>query len=238
VVGCRGGQISIRHSSWPETLVKLVSWQYPPLPIGFVVDLGSVKTPEEDAGPMDATLRRWAAAWFGPSEYERINMLPPPSDSVRALFETMLDLADPYPTPLWAAKELAKQEAAARTTVNLVAENAKARRHNATCARCFGPAYHGFGYAPACEREGGCLAEREPVVNEGHPAIDDTPPLGADVWMAGCWSDDWTRRIPENGWTHALAAVDGEETEGWATRDLAVAAWRERLLARAKEGAL
>lgn len=128
----------------------------------------------------------------------------------------------------WAALELAKQEAIARSAVDLAAANAKARRHNATCPRCFGPAYHGFGYKPECERVGGCLADKEPVEC-------DLDGVRWDALREAFKAADVVRVVDvhdEVGWYTAAS-----ERAVYATRDLAVAAWREAVLARAKREA-
>lgn len=83
-------------------------------------------------------------------------------------------------------------------------------RHNATCPRCHGPAYQGLGL-PTCERAGGCLADAV-------PGRDD---VREGAGLAG-----------ERYYSHAL-----HTSAIYATRDLAIAAWREALLARAKREA-
>lgn len=84
--------------------------------------------------------------------------------------------------------------------------------HNATCARCNGPAYQGLGRV-VCERVGGCSAERDPIIlgrhHESYSGAKDVSHESRDghetAWYA------WRAGIP---------------TGPFATRDLAVAAWR------------
>ena len=98
------------------------------------------------------------------------------------------------------------------------------RRHNATCPRCYGPAYHGFGYKPECERVGGCLADKEPSV---FGMQDPRPAVPADVEARA-----YAATRGEVAWY--LPALNAGP---FASRGLAVAAWRETLLARAKRDA-
>ena len=97
------------------------------------------------------------------------------------------------------------------------------RRHNAICARCHGPAYVSLGL-PRCEREGGCLADREPDVGR------DIYDRKADVQCS-------YERGSELAWFLRDGPVSYGRRAYYATRDLAVAAWREAVLARAKREA-
>ena len=100
------------------------------------------------------------------------------------------------------------------------------RRHNAHCPRCYGPAYQGLG-AVKCEREGGCLATREPRVS----------PLDHDD---GSYDITHSSIVVKHGPAGEFDCEPGYFTADdgpYATRDLAVAAWRETVLARAKREA-
>lgn len=102
------------------------------------------------------------------------------------------------------------------------------RRHNATCPRCYGPAFHGWGYAPKCEREGGCLA--------------DAVPSSVRTYHVDRNKRSWLSANPGDGMPPretAYRAVSGDD-EGplMPTRDLAVTAWREAVLSRAVEEAV
>ena len=96
------------------------------------------------------------------------------------------------------------------------------RRHNATCSRCHGPAYVGLGL-PRCEREGGCLADREPVVFGEAPHWKESSVFPAVMPNS------------ETEWFYQLGT--GGDYGPFITRDAAVAAWREAVLARAKREA-
>lgn len=98
----------------------------------------------------------------------------------------------------------------------------ESRRHNAHCTRCYGPAFHGAG-ALRCERVGGCLADVEPKVD----AID----ASADLRDAAPDADVWEMSGRENYWL--ADGCDGR----YATRELAVAAWRDAVIAKAKREA-
>ena len=90
------------------------------------------------------------------------------------------------------------------------------RRHNAHCPRCYGPAYQGLG-ALRCERVGGCLAEREPGPTE----------VGEDTTFVSLATD----RGEKAWWVYGHAVIRRAQ---YATRELAVAAWREAVIAKAK----
>ena len=108
-------------------------------------------------------------------------------------------------------------------------EPATPRRHNATCPRCYGPAYVGLGL-PRCEREGGCLADREPHT-VAWPASMEVGKREADILEVpeGNGPDDDGER---GWWVHE---IDADAV--YATRGLAIAAWREAVLDRAKREA-
>lgn len=93
------------------------------------------------------------------------------------------------------------------------------RRHNAHCPRCYGPAYQGLG-ALRCERVGGCLAEREPGPTE----------VGEDTTFVSLATD----RGEKAWWVYGHAVIRRAQ---YATRELAVAAWREAVIAKAKREA-
>lgn len=97
--------------------------------------------------------------------------------------------------------------------------DAHARRHNAHCPRCYGPAYQGLG-ALRCERVGGCLAEREPgptEVGQDKPFVSIATDRGEMAW-----------------WVYGHSVIRRAQ---YATREFAVAAWREAVIARAKREA-
>ena len=138
--------------------------------------------------------------------------------------------ADP-PTRITSTPSAADVERVVQRAVEKVIERAgPPRRHNATCPRCYGPAFHGFGYAPTCEREGGCLADKEPRVF-AHPASLDVRHPDADVLEVP--ADDGPFSTAERGWW----ALSLGPSALFATRDQAVAAWREAMLERAKRDA-
>ena len=95
-------------------------------------------------------------------------------------------------------------------------ENVSVRRHNAHCPRCYGPAYQGLG-ALRCERSGGCLAEREPgptEVGQDKPFVSIATDRGERAW-----------------WVYGHSVIARAQ---YATREFAVAAWREAVIAKAK----
>jgi len=83
------------------------------------------------------------------------------------------------------------------------------RRHNATCPRCYGPAYQGLG-ALRCERVGGCLADVDPT---------------GQAWCRASMHQE------RYFWHEANPSLR------YATRELAVAAWREAVIAKAEREA-
>lgn len=93
----------------------------------------------------------------------------------------------------------------------------------AYCPRCYGPArpaYTGlFSHEPLrCERVGGCLAEREPRVGQDNDATNEI----------------YVFSFTERGAAERNWAVSDRQSVRYATRDLAVAAWREAAIAKAK----
>ena len=102
------------------------------------------------------------------------------------------------------------------------------RRHNATCPRCFGPAYHGAGRV-LCEREGGCLVDAVPARTG---TVLDGYDFTANEWRVTNVFKPGRRR----GESLHFAEGHGERAEH-PTAAGAVTAWREAVLARAKREA-
>lgn len=99
------------------------------------------------------------------------------------------------------------------------------RRHNAACPRCYGPAYRSLG-VERCERDGGCLVEREPRVALLRAATPTTNPdiLQAGVCSAGTSIGPFFGPGVEHGWF-----VRRTETVHALLSD-AVSAWRADLI--------
>lgn len=107
--------------------------------------------------------------------------------------------------------------------------------HNTICKRCYGPAYQGIG-AIQCEREGGCLAEREPIIvpRLGYPEGGYREDEIYILESAQCLN----REAADNGYVEKAWALRVSPKIKWyATLEAAKAAWRIAVIEEAKRKA-
>jgi len=135
-----------------------------------------------------------------------------------------LDIAATGGAMVWGKVKALQDEAVAACVLPRHVVDPNAGR--VSCLRCGADA--GF-LGISCNRVGGCrLPEPEeprilgPVFNG-----PGERPETADVWREPLFSDDYTKTIPEEAWTHCLAERDEDGCFAlYATRELAVSAWR------------